>query len=152
MNTNQVATMARENSGTPAKLRTFGRLRGYTLQRLTRENGGATLDLSSEMLTPATHTSGYYVGGYGKVTSFPLISDVRPYITAIREAYVASGGSGMVGTWLHAGMVYAERSEHHESRFTAMHVARKLGQLEIFDIAAGVSIPVTPPAIKLPRK
>lgn len=142
MNGLQVPTMARENSGTAPKLRTYGRIRGYTLQRNTNEHGGATLDLSSDTMDLAMHKTGYYVGGYGKVHSFPVITDVRPYIEAIREVYVTSSGSGLVGTWVHAGMVYAERSAYFTCRTRAMLAARKLGQMEIFDIEAGKSIPV----------
>lgn len=147
MHGNQVRTMARENSGTPPKMRTYGQLRGYTLQRATRPNyltgeGGATLDLASPHMDLASHKTGYYVGGFGKVLSFPLQSDVRPFQQAIREVYAATNGSGLVGTWVHAGMVYAQATEHYTCRTVALMVARKLGQVEIFDVAAGKSIPV----------
>lgn len=154
MSENQVRTMARENSGTAPKLRTYGRLRGYTLQKATRPNyltgeGGATLDLASEHMDLASHTSGYYVAGYGQVHQFPLRSDVLPYIAAIKDAYTASNGSGLVGTWVHADMVFAQRTEHFECRTVAFLVARKLGQMEVFDIAAGKSIPVDPPVLRI---
>lgn len=154
MEDRQVATMARENSGTAPKLRTYGRLRGYTLQAATRPDyitgeGGATLDLASPTMALASHKTGYYVAGLGKVHTFPVVTDVRPYIAAIKEAYVASNGSGLVGTWVHAGMVYAELTGHFECRTIAFMVARKLGQMEVYDIAAGKSIRVDPETIKL---
>lgn len=142
MNNLQVPTMSRENSGAAPKLRTYGQLRGWTLQRNTIANGGATLDLSSPTMDIAKHTSGYYVAGYGQVHSFPVISDVRPYQRAIKDAHAASNGLGLVGTWVHAGRVYAQRTEHFTCHTEAMLHARKLGQMEIFDIAAGKSIPV----------
>lgn len=143
-NNAQVRTMASENSGISPKLRTYGQLRGWTLQKNTIANGGATLDLSSPTMDIAKHESGYYVGGFGKVHSFPVISDVRPYQRAIGAAYASSNGLGLVGTWVHAGRVYAQRTEHYSrgNRSAAMAVARSLGQMEIFDIDANKSIPV----------
>ena len=138
----QVPTMQAENSGISPKLRTYGQLRGWTLQRHTIANGGATLDLSSPTMDIATHTTGYYVSGKGTVHSFPVRSDVRPYQRAIGDAYAASQGTGLVGTWVHAGRVYAELAEHYTCRMTALIAARKSGQMEIFDIAAKKSIPV----------
>lgn len=135
--TTQVETMQNENSGISPKLRTYGAIRGVTLARETHANGGVTLDLSSPTMAIADHTYGYYVAGLHKPVTFALKgSDTRNYQRALGVAYAATQGLGLMGTWEHAGMVYAEASEWHADYETAMLIAKERGQLAIWDVAA----------------
>ena len=139
-----VETMRNENSGVTPKLRTYGGIRGVTLARETRANGGVTLDLSSPTMAVATHTSGYYVAGLHKPHMFDLAdSDTRDYQFALGMAYAATDGLGLMGTWVESGVVYAEASEWYTSRTTAMAVARDRREMAIWDVANKVNIYVS---------
>lgn len=137
----QVATMARENSGTAPVLRTYCGIRGVTLVLETLK-GGCTLDFESPTLAPAQFTTGYYVvTGDDGTTMFPLKgSDTRHYQAAIKAAWRASNGSGLMGTWLHKGMVHTGPTKWFYSLSAATKAARAAGQLSIWDIAANQEI------------
>lgn len=136
----QVETMRNENSGIDAKLRTYGGIRGVTLARETRANGGVTLDLSSPTMDIARHTYGYYVAGLQKAHTFDLKdADTRNYQYALGAAYAATQGLGLMGTWVDQGVVYAEASEWYADYETAMLVAKERGELAIWDIIAAQS-------------
>lgn len=132
-----VETMRKENSGIDAKLRTYGQIRGVTLSRETRANGGVTLDLASPTMAPATHTTGYYVAGLHKPHTFALKdADTRDYQYALGMAYAATQGLGLMGTWVDDnGVVYAEASEWYADYETAMLEAKLRGELGIWDVA-----------------
>lgn len=136
-----VETMRNENSGVTPKLRTYGGIRGVTLARETRANGGVTLDLSTPTMAVASHTSGYYVSGLHKPHTFALAdSDTRDYQFALGMAYAATDGLGLMGTWVDNGVVYAEASEWFEDYETATLEAKKRDQLGIWDIANKVCV------------
>lgn len=136
----QVKTMQNENSGISPKLRTYGQIRSVTLQKMALEGCG-TLDLAAETMGPATHTSGYYVGGLSEAHTFPRVgSDVRNYQRGLGKAYAATGGVGLVGVWVDEGMVYVEPSEWHSCRIKAIALGRSRGELAIWDIEAGEDI------------
>lgn len=137
----QVETMRNENSGIDAKLRTYGGIRGVTLARETRANGGVTLDLASPTMDIATHTHGYYVAGLHKAITFALAdADTRNYQYALGAAYAATDGLGLMGTWVDNGTVYAEASEWFADYETATLTAKLRGELAIWDIASSASI------------
>lgn len=137
----QVETMRNENSGIPAKLRTYGGIRGATLAHETHANGGVTLDLSSPTMDVARHTHGYYVAGLQKAHTFDLKgSDTRNYQYALGAAYAATDGLGLMGTWVDNGVVYAEASEWIEDYETAILTAKLRGELAIWSIASKQSI------------
>jgi len=132
-----VETMRNENSGIDAKLRTYGAIRGVTLNRETHANGGVTLDLASPTMDVARHTYGYYVSGLQKAHTFDLKgSDTRNYQRALGAAYAATQGLGLMGTWVDNGVVYAEASEWIEDYETAILTAKLRGESAIWDIAA----------------
>ena len=136
-----VETMRNENSGIDAKLRTYGQIRGVTLSRETRANGGVTLDLSSPTMAPATHSHGYYVAGLHKPHMFDLhTSDTRDYQFALGMAYAATDGLGLMGTWVESGVVYAEASEWFSDLSEAIVAATDRKELAIWDVANKVSI------------
>lgn len=136
-----VETMRKENSGIDAKLRTYGQIRGVTLSRETRNNGGVTLDLSHHSMDIAAHTSGYYVAGLHKPHTFALAdADTRDYQFALGMAYAATDGHGLMGTWVDNGTVYAEASEWIEDYETAILEAKLRGELAIWDVANKTSI------------
>lgn len=134
----QVATMARENSGTSPKLRTYAGIRGVTIMRELRENGGATIDLSSDDLSLAKHTTGFYVGGAQglKALTAPLAAvDTRHVQYALKAISEALGGSGYFGVWHDGHTFYADGSQWFESFEAARQVARERGEIAIYDIA-----------------
>lgn len=136
-----VETMRNENSGVSPKLRTYGGIRGVTLARETYANGGATLDLASPTMAPATHTHGYYVAGLHTPHTFPLAgSDTRDYQYALGMAYAATQGLGLMGTWVDNGTVYAEASEWFADYEAATLEAKKRGELAVWDVANSASI------------
>jgi hypothetical protein len=136
-----VETMRNENSGVTPKLRTYGQIRGVTLSRETRANGGVTLDLSSPTMAIATHTSGYYVAGLHKPHMFDLVgSDTRDYQFALGMAYAATDGLGLMGTWVESGVVYAEASEWHADLASAIQAAQDRRERAIWDVANKVCI------------
>lgn len=131
-----VETMARENSGTSPKLRTYAGIRGVTLMRELRENGGATLDLSSPTLALATHTSGYYVGGFTEALEAPMADvDTRHVQYALKTVYEAKGGFGYFGVWVDNGTFYAEGSSWYPELEFAKRLGKVRGQIAIYDIA-----------------
>jgi hypothetical protein len=137
----QVETMRNENSGIDAKLRTYGGIRGVTLARETRANGGVTLDLASPTMAVATHTHGYYVAGLQKAHTFALAdSDTRDYQYALGAAYAATDGLGLMGTWVDNGTVYAEASEWYADYESAILTAKLRGELAIWSVASMKSI------------
>lgn len=139
--TTTVETMRKENSGVDAKLRTYGPIRGVTLSRETYANGGVTLDLSTPTMAVATHSHGYYVSGLHKPHTFPLMAaDTRDYQFALGMAYAATDGSGLMGTWVDNGTVYAEASEWIENYETAILEAKLRGELAVWDVANSASI------------
>lgn len=136
-----VETMRNENSGVTPKLRTYGQIRGVTLARETRANGGVTLDLSTPTMAVATHSHGYYVAGLHTPRMFPLIgSDTRDYQYALGMAYAATDGLGLMGTWVDSGVVYAEASEWIEDYETAILIAKEREELAVWDVANKVSL------------
>lgn len=136
-----VETMRNENSGVTPKLRTYGQIRGVTLARETRANGGVTLDLSSPTMAVATHSHGYYVAGLHKPHMFPLTgSDTRDYQYALGMAYAATDGLGLMGTWVDNGVVYAEASEWVEDYETAILTAKRRDELAVWDVANQTSL------------
>lgn len=136
-----VATMARENSGTHSKLRTYAGIRGVTLCRELRDNGGATIDLSSPMLTLADKETGYYVGGATECLTAPLAAiDTRHMQYALKRVYEASGGFGYFGIWTDGHTFYAEGADWYGSKEFALRIAKYRGQVAIRDIANKVDI------------
>lgn len=136
-----IETMRAENSGVDPKLRTYGAIRGVTLNRETYANGGVTLDLSSPTMAVAAHSHGYYVAGLHKPHTFALSdADTRDYQFALGMAYAATDGLGLMGTWVDNGTVYAEASEWHADYETAILEAKKRGELAIWDVANKTSI------------
>lgn len=137
----QVQTMRNENSGITPKLRTYGAIRGVTLNRETHANGGVTLDLSSPTMDVDKHTTGYYVAGLHKAVTFPLKgSDTRNYQYALGVAYAATNGSGLMGTWVEDGIVHAEASEWFACLGRALKAGREREQISIWDVQAGREI------------
>jgi hypothetical protein len=136
-----VATMARENSGTSPKLRTYAGIRGVTLMRELVENGGATIDLSSPTLALADKGTGYYVGGATECLTAPVDAiDTRHMQYALKTVYAAAGGFGYFGVWSDGHTFYAEGSDWYGSREFALRIAKYRGQVAIYDIANKVDI------------
>lgn len=139
MNGNQVPTMARENSGVSARLRTYASQRGYTLQRAVNGSStGTTLDLDHHAMGPADKLDGYWVGGATPAHVIPLPSDVRPYVRAFSAIYTAQNGHGFVGVWKEspdAPNAIVEGVQWVETLDAAETLARARGEIAIYDIA-----------------
>jgi hypothetical protein len=131
-----VETMARENSGTSPKLRTYAGIRGVTLMRELRENGGATIDLSSPTLALADKTSGYYVGGATECLTAPVSAiDTRHMQYALKRVHADADGFGYFGVWSDGHTFYAEGSDWYSSESFAKLIAKQRGEIAIYDIA-----------------
>lgn len=131
-----VATMARENSGTSPKLRTYAGIRGVTLMRELRENGGATIDLFTPTLALANHTFGYYIGGATACLTAPIDAiDTRHIQYALKTVSEALDGRGYFGVWTDGHTFYAEGSQWHISLAAARQLGKERGEIAIYDIA-----------------
>lgn len=139
-----VASMKNENSGTPAKLRTYGPLAAAVLgvKCHPANDGGATVDLSSETMDYAKHTTGFYVGGLMENINIPAGSRASAYGRALGVIWAATDGKGLAGFWYNpeADVIEAEASEWIADRSEALSLAQRRGERAIYDIAAGETI------------
>lgn len=141
-----VNSMRNENSGVPAKLRTYAGPCTSNLAVVVYNEGGATIDLDSDTLRLSNKRDGYFVGGATpEITFSQADSDCRDYQRALGEIYMRMNGTGFMGVWAHDGLVYAEGSQWFETKSEALSVARERGQLAIHDVAGERDIFLTLP-------
>lgn len=93
----------------------------------TMQDGGITLK-NAEEFTPKT---GFIVGG---LTPTKIVNPVQDeVIFALCELILA--GNDIVGTWLNDGKIHVDAVEWIEDRGKALEVAKKRGEIAIWDCA-----------------
>lgn len=139
-----VASMKNENSGVPAKLRTYV---GPAQSRIGAlcdpvNGGGVTVDLSSDTLAYNTKRTGYYVGGrMAEPHAIALRSRASAYGRALSAIYMAEDGEGFAGFWFDGfGAVIAEPVDWIEDRTEALSLAERRGEDAIYGIADSETI------------
>lgn len=136
------STMAKENSGVHPKFRTYGPPTASALGSKCHpaNGGGATVDLSSDTLDYAKHTTGYYVGGLMPAETFAGTSRASAYLRALRIVWERTDGLGLVGFWEFGGVIHAEQVEHVEGLTEAVDRAQERGEDAIYGVTEGRSI------------
>ena len=131
-------------SQAPAKFQTYAPLTASVLgvKCSPHNDGGATVDLSSDTLDYAKHTTGYYVGGIMPNINIPARSRAGAYREALAAIWGATDGKGLAGFWHNpeTGMVEAEASEWYADLTEARSLAERRGEAAIYDVAGQVSI------------
>lgn len=98
----------------------------------TLANGGGTFPPVAD---------GYMVGGVasGVIADMPKFEMMLGEFVQDNEAVLVTAH---LGTWIHEGKVYIDVSERIGNREDAMRLARERGELAVYDIGTGTTIPV----------
>jgi hypothetical protein len=109
-----------------------------TVQDYTLANGGGTFDALT--LAPFDPDHGYCVGTAPSTAAY-----VRDIGMIDRVARIIAGEwrSTFVGTWINDGIVHVDPVTYTVDRDYALSLARKYGQIAIYDCAARATIDVS---------
>jgi hypothetical protein len=112
-------------------------------------NGGATVDLQTEDLEPATPRYIRSIAGHEVIVDADLLPSgmLRAVLTYVLVGYIRDHGSALLeqgaylGAWVDGSQVYLDVSTGSDDLVTTLTAAADAGQLAIWDSVDFVSIP-----------
>lgn len=100
------------------------------------QGGGSFVPASG---SPARLRARFVVGG--RVATVKVPRDVAPStLASVLAGFAGDAGSEVVGTWVDGSTVYVDACDTFQSRTTALKVARRRGELAIWDSVLGCAL------------